>query len=439
MIDLSILIASTHTRHTTFGRKIQEQVWGQYEALPADYQKRIEILMLTDNKAMMLGHKRNIMVDAAQGRYVQFIDDDDRIESDMFRTVLDATASDADVITFLVSVSLNGAEPKTCRYSKDFREDRNTPYGYERLPNHICAIKRDIAVRVSFPNTLYGEDSGYSKLLLPHLKTEHAIDRVLYHYDYSDETTETQQHLRAALRTRNQAPLVDVVMMSNATTPQLQEMTQYAITTCVAGANSLPVNVIVLEQQPDIEYRHAHTVPAPEAFHYNVFANRGARLGSAEWIMVANNDLVFSDGWLHRLLAADHPVISPKCPGDIRQDHITENTTGYVNGTHLSGWCFMIRRELWRTIGGFDTDFGFWCADDSVIEQLKAIDVAPMLVPGSVVEHLGSVTLKQAPRPDMDELTWAQVHTFNAKYAQDKFADDPRFTEWKRRRQDSEP
>ena len=200
MIDLSVLICSTHTRYKTFGPRIQDQVWGQFEALPEKYQKRIEILMLTDNKRMMLGRKRNLMVDIAQGRYVLFLDDDDRIEPDMFRTVLDSTDSDADVITFLVSVSLNGEPPMICRYSKDFPCDRNTDDGYERLPNHICCVKRDLAAQVDFPSIAYGEDSGYSKLLQPLLRTEHAIDRVLYHYDYSTQTTEAQEHHRHGVR-----------------------------------------------------------------------------------------------------------------------------------------------------------------------------------------------------------------------------------------------
>jgi GT2 family glycosyltransferase len=431
VIDLSILIASTHTRATTFGVKIQEQVWSQYNALPEEYQDRIEILMLTDNKQMMLGQKRNAMVDIAQGRYVQFIDDDDRIEPDMFATVLNAIViTDADCITFLVSVSMNGEAPKICHYSKDYAEDRNVETGYERLPNHICVIKREIALKASFPNLLYGEDSAYSKLLLPYLGTEHHIPRVLYHYDFSSETTETQQHLNAALRVRNQPPVVDVVMMSNAKSVEMQTMTQHAVDSCIAGANSLPVNVIVLEQQPDVVYDHAHVVFAPEEFNYNAFANRAARYGLANWIMVANNDLVFRDGWLHHLLVANHPVVSPKAPGDARQLDVTENESGYVNGRHFSGWCFMITRELWQKIGGFDPDFGFFCADDSVIEQLKAIDVAPMLVPNSVVEHIRSVTLDATPHDG--ELTWHYVDLFNHKYHQDKFADRAEFIEWKK-------
>lgn len=192
MIDLSVLICSTNTRYKSFGPRIQQQVWEQYEALPVDYRDRLEVLILTDNKRIGLGPKRNIMVDTAQGRYVQFIDDDDRIEPDLFQALLDATESDADVITFLVSVSLNGEPPKICRYSKDFPFDRNTDTGYERLPNHICCVKRELSMEASFPDVRYGEDSGYSKALHPLLRTEHCIDRVLYHYDYSEQTSETR-------------------------------------------------------------------------------------------------------------------------------------------------------------------------------------------------------------------------------------------------------
>lgn len=430
MIDLSVLICSTNTRAATFGRAIQQQVWAQYDALPESYRSRIEILMLTDNKTMMLGHKRNTMVDIAQGRYVQFIDDDDRIEPDMFQTVLDATDSDADVITFLVSVSLNGKRPKICRYSKDFERDANTAIEYQRLPNHICAVKRELARKVSFPHVLYGEDSAYSKLLHPHLKTQHAIDKVLYHYDYDVESTETQLHLRNKARSRPDVPpIVDVVILSKAANYELLQSTQRTIDSCLAGANCLPVGITVLEQCAEVTHRRAATIPMPREFNYNAFANAGAARGCADWILVANNDLIFHDGWLHHLLAADHPLVSPKCPGDSRQHEITENTTGDITGKHLSGWCFMISRELWEKIGGFDEDVSFWCSDDAVVEQARAVGVQPMLVPAAVVDHVPSSTLKTTA--NRDDLTWAQLDRFIDKYGQHRMQEHPEYLRWK--------
>lgn len=428
---LSVLICSTHTRWDTFGQAIQRQIWPQLAALSLEDQKRVEIIMLTDNKQLMLGAKRNALVDMAQGDYVVFVDDDDRLDDTYLQSLLDATSTGADVITFLVSVSLNGTRPKICRYSKDYAADRNTGHGYERLPNHICAIKRELARMVSYPHLPYGEDSGYSKLLHPHLKSEHAIDKVLYHYDYCLDTTEAQEHLRnKSKQRRGVPPLVDVVILSNATTPALWASTQRTIDTCISGANGLPVSIAVLEQQPDIVYRRCATIHKPEPFHYNRFANFGAARGSAEWIMIANNDLIFHDGWLHQLLAADHPVVSPKCPRDARQKEFTENTTGHVTGRHLSGWCYMISRDVWDQIGGFDECVSFWCADDVVIEQLRAIDIAPMIVPAAIVEHAQSQTL--AGTENRDDLTWAQLDIFIRKYGSHRMENHPQYLAWKR-------
>jgi hypothetical protein len=435
-IALSVLICSTHTRWDNFGQEIQRQIWGQLEKLHPLDQKRVQIIMLTDNKQMMLGHKRNVMVDMAQGRYVVFLDDDDRIEPEYLGRLLSATAFNADVITFLVSVSVNGADPRICVYSKDFPHDSNSSGGYQRIPNHICAVKRELALQASFPNLVYGEDSSYSKILHPLLKTEYAIDRVLYHYDFNAETTEAQEHLRAPLRVRGQPPIVDVVMMSNGKDRKLAQMTQDAIDTCIAGANSLPVHIIVIEQADNVVYRHAVTVPQTtgEPFSYNKRANFGARLGTADWIVFANNDLVFHDGWLHALLAAKHPVVSPFNPGDTRHDMLTENESGYVNGRHFCGWCFMMSRETWSRIGGLDPDFAFWCADDAVVEQLRAIDVAPMVVHDAVVEHLRSKTLDTTYDPDSD-LTWGGIERFVEKYGAHPLADDPRYRGWKQMRE----
>lgn len=208
-------------------------------------------------------------------------------------------------------------------------------------------------------------------------------------------------------------PVVDVVVLSYAKTPELAAMTQETVRSCVAGAHG-PVNVIVLEQVAGHTYEYAATVHASEPFNYNGFCNRGAALGRAEWIVFANNDLLFHDGWLEPLLAAGHPVVSPKCPHTSRQSDLTVNTAGYTIGRHLSGWCFMMRRHLWEDLGGFDECCTFWYSDNVVAAQLRAVSVVPMLVPASVVEHLGSQTLKGMP--NQHQLTRKQRTIFDAHY-----------------------
>lgn len=224
-------------------------------------------------------------------------------------------------------------------------------------------------------------------------------------------------------------PVVDVIFLSNAKSDELREMTQNAVDTCATGAGAMPVNVIVIEQQSNL-YGNAQTVHRPDPFRYNAFANFGARQGSAEWIMVANNDLVFSNGWLHALLAANHPLVSPKAPSDYRQMNIDANTIGDETGRHLSGWCFMIRRDLWERIGGFDECVDFWCSDDVVIEQCRAVGILPMLVPGSTVEHLGSRTFATEDPSRFDDMTWAQIKKFSDKYGPHRFTHERSYKTW---------
>lgn len=431
-MDLTILVCSIHTRYATFLPEIEKQLFDQYNALALEDQDRTEIIVLTDNKKLMLGTKRNLLTNMAQGKYVVFVDDDDKIADDYIAQLLEGTKSNADCIVFQAAVSLNGEAPKTCYYSKDVKADYNTAVAYYRIPNHICCIKKSVSLKSSFPNVLYGEDAGFGKVLLPHLKTEHKIDKVLYYYNYNSETTETQawRYNRTNVSDPTRPPVVDVVILSKANDYSTKAMTQKAVDTCFYGSNGLPVNIIVVESGQADGYQHATTIRKFDKFNYNAFANYGAEQGKAPWIMIANNDLVFHDGWLHNLIAAGNDLVSPREPNDTRQADITKNTKGDVCGKHLSGWCFMIKRKLWEKIGKFDTDVDFWCSDDVVIEQCKAVKVKPMLVYDAIVDHTVSATLRRADAPDLDNLTWRNVYIFNTKYGKNKFADHPSYKLW---------
>lgn len=418
-VALSVLVPTVHTRRSSFFPKIAEQLYGQLEQLPSADQQRVEILALMDNRQMTLGSKRNAMVELSHGRYVVHVDDDDRVADDYLATLLAAIDDNpgVDVVVFDVQVSINGGRAKRCRYSREFPADVNTTQEYRRLPNHLMPTRRDLVLAVPFEAKPYGEDSAYSAALRPLLKTEHRIARTLYWYDYDQSTTAAQ-----AVADPSAPPIVDVVILSKAPTFKLRGQTQRAIDTCRVGAKGFGVNVIVMEQDPEATYRNASVIRNPGPFHYNRSANTGAAAGSAPWVMVANADLVFEAGWLAALLRADHPVVSPLNPGDYRQRRLAAPESGYVNGRHFSGWCFMVRRELWEQLGGFDERVSFYCSDDVVIEQLRAVDTPPMVVPAARVRHMAGGNGSQP-----DDLTWGQVVIFNELYPERaKFVDDPR-------------
>ncbi|MNT45330.1 hypothetical protein D3C72_1819100 [compost metagenome] len=151
--------------------------------------------------------------------------------------------------------------------------------------------------------------------------------------------------------------------------------------------------------------------------------------GNAKYIMISNNDVIFKPGWLNELLLADLPLMSTHCPYDVRQRGINKNETGDIVGRNFSGWNFVISRSLWGEIKGFDEDFGFYCADNSVLEQCREAGVLPTLIHNSLVHHLGSQTLKTVR--NRDDLTWKYVDLFNKKYNKELFQNNREIHIWK--------
>lgn len=188
-MKLSILIPTLESRREQFesiSNKLSKQIHGKYD-------DEAVVIYHLDNKEKTVGKKRNELVEKAKSDYVVFVDDDDEVASDYVASLLEAINTGADVITFTADVSIDGGKPKPCYYSKNYEKDSNTETHYERLPNHICCIKRDIAKVVKFPDINRGEDSDFAKKLHPLLETETKLDKVLYYYNYDSKKTETQR------------------------------------------------------------------------------------------------------------------------------------------------------------------------------------------------------------------------------------------------------
>ncbi len=195
-MKLSILVCSTNNRYNNFLIKMLDELFCQWNSLPEQLKQEVEILTLIDNKTRMLGTKRNNLVSIAQGDYVVFVDDDDKVMFNYITQLLEAISLNPDVVNFIVAVSINGGKYKPCYYNADYDSDFNKLDSYHRLPNHIMCVKRSLALQVPYKDIPKGEDSDYSKRLKPLIQTQYNIDKMLYCYDYSDLTTETQQKIK---------------------------------------------------------------------------------------------------------------------------------------------------------------------------------------------------------------------------------------------------
>lgn len=155
-----------------------------------------DVIILTDNKQATVGMKRNKLVRLATYEYICFIDDDDRVNDDYVKLLKNAIntkidGSDYDSVVFKVLYNPVNGKPKEAIYSAGYYDFTYQDH-FKRKTNHLMVVKRAIALKATFPNTSFGEDSNYAKQIARHIKNEAVIDKVLYYYDFDIRKSETQ-------------------------------------------------------------------------------------------------------------------------------------------------------------------------------------------------------------------------------------------------------
>lgn len=149
---------------------------------------------------MSTGQKRNQLIEQTQSDYFSFVDDDDLVSDNYVESILKATESNPDVITFNGYITTNGADRRnfTIRLGSRYYEDKNDKnFYYHRFPNHIACFRRDKVRHVKFPHIWQQEDFQWADRIRASniLRTEVHINDDLYWYDYN-----TKQHVPTRIR-----------------------------------------------------------------------------------------------------------------------------------------------------------------------------------------------------------------------------------------------
>lgn len=178
-IKLSILICTIPARKQLFERLMRK--------LKPQLTPEVEIIPLSDNKKMPIGLKRNLLLEKSKGDYVCFIDDDDLVSDDYVSKVLRAVSGRPDCCSIQGIFTEDGRNPTAFKHSIAFKEwttgIENGEKVYYRCPNHLNAIRRDLALKTGFnPELNHGEDKDFSDRLFPLLKTEATIEGSIYNY-----------------------------------------------------------------------------------------------------------------------------------------------------------------------------------------------------------------------------------------------------------------
>lgn len=185
MYKLSILIPSVEPRYKQLNRLLH------YLSKQVDRNclSNVEIIVYKDNFETSTYKKRNILLGAASGEYLVFIDDDDSVPNYYLPTILNNLHKPVDYVGYRVLVALDGYWSKETIHSLRFNEWSEDEDFYYRDVTHINPIRSSIAKSVSFPEREYAEDSAWANLLRDKVKREVFIDRIMYFYNSHSRTT----------------------------------------------------------------------------------------------------------------------------------------------------------------------------------------------------------------------------------------------------------
>jgi N-acetylglucosaminyl-diphospho-decaprenol L-rhamnosyltransferase len=134
--------------------------------------------------------------------------------------------------------------------------------------------------------------------------------------------------------------------------------------------------------------------------------NQGIRAASGEWIVVMNNDVLLSGGWLAGLLSAaqrwDLQMVSPAIrEGILNYDiesyarELTSRMRAVVRKGKVNGICFMAHRRVFDTIGLFDENFRIGQYEDKDLFIRATLAGFRLGTVGSAfLHHFGSATQK---------------------------------------------
>jgi glycosyltransferase involved in cell wall biosynthesis len=173
---LSILIPTTVDRRPMFNTLLEEFL---HQHVPG-----VQILYEEDNKEISVGRKRQILLDRAEGDYVVSFDSDDWPYPSYTADILTALESKPDCVGFLIHMTTNGKRPRTCCHSLKYKlwAERVDGYDYVRNVTHFNPVRRDLALKVGFPDLRFGEDKWYSDRVTKLCKKEVFINKKLFHY-----------------------------------------------------------------------------------------------------------------------------------------------------------------------------------------------------------------------------------------------------------------
>lgn len=416
-IALTIAVCTMPSRMKSF-TQVAEDLFRQAEGKP------VEVFCFMDNRKSNLSEKRNLVIAGAKGRFISFVDDDDRVEPDYVDAILGEIqkSPDADAIVFDVLVHGYTAEPKVCKYDVAFNhgEDESS---YFRKPNHVMAYRTEISRKHQYRKDLsaISEDTEWAERASKDIRKQVRIEKTLYHYLY-DATQTTQVNPapqagappQAVKGRKGKAAKAPKAPTKQKPVPRKMADVSFVVLEAVPSALTLRcvksikkhaggAEIVLVSNGSKLDRK------AADLADYVVYldANLGFAAGCSAGVDVAkgkivcfmNNDAAFVDETPAKLLGAmteEYPIVAPysnraKPPqGDIER----ASTPAHDQMPQMVvGLCMMLPKALYQDLGGFDPRFLTYEDDDFCLRAAKAGKKCKV-VAGAWVDHERHATFK---------------------------------------------
>jgi len=211
---ISILIPTLIERRQVYNEMI-DKLYKQIEA--GNYQKKIEIVSVCDDRSVPLCFKRNMLQKLSRGKYFLHLDDDDELDDEFCKSVIEHIELDLPVLyeknhepdcigfnqlakvsgkRFIVIPHIQGNENLTPAPNKDgypayYRYPWQFNLWHEKYKK-VYRTESDSPDPINKPHC--NDDRNWlRKLQLEHPKNMSYIDKVLHTYNFDDPSKTTTQ------------------------------------------------------------------------------------------------------------------------------------------------------------------------------------------------------------------------------------------------------
>jgi len=208
---------------------------------------------------------------------------------------------------------------------------------------------------------------------------------------------------------------IDVICLTNTNDQYFYDLTNTTLDTLLSTEGDYNFNIKLIESNKKSEFKYNQpnlvTIIPKEEFHYNRFLNIGLKECNGEWVLIINNDLVFTKDWLNNIMSEhrlnpDIVSFSPFEPNFAEYHNPSlykegNVYVGYTTKVELLGWCILVKKSVLDTIGNFDERFNFWCQDDDYGLTLKKHNFKHAIIKDSIVYHVESQSYTLIKKEDL--------------------------------------